>query len=287
MADLKKTMERGGIFVSDITRDLKLGKSTVYAILNDSYTGKPEVAEMVKNYIEERCSGNAKKEEFSTVDQDIFRKGLEFAYYDHEFSAITGPSGIGKTYVCESFVKDHDKVIHYKIIEGIAWKSTLSELSRRLSRNEHGTCSDMMQNIMEAISSLGVKLLIIDEVEHLFKSNHRAKFLERIAFFREIHERCGIGVVIVGLDVLESELRFASKTYITNRIDCLLRGEPAEPEDLQRFWEIVLGMPVDRVAEAIFEKARERGNYRILKKLVEKAKAMGGRVDAALKFVFI
>ena len=284
MTTLNQKAERAGIDAGEIVKNLNLGKSTVYAILNGNYRGKKEVKEAVEEYIEERF---VRINVFETLDQKVFMKGLEFALNDKEFSAISGPTGIGKTHVCKEFAYENEKVIYYKVVEGIGWKSTLGDISRLLARSEHGTCSDMMHNIMDAIKTSGVKMLIIDEVEHLFKQNHRGRFLERIAFFREIHEYCGIGVVIVGLDILESELRYASKTYITNRIDCLMKGDPADVKDLREFWIKILGMPADTTAEAVFLKAKERGNFRILVKLAEKAKAMGGRVDAALNFVFI
>lgn len=287
--EIKEKMAAAGLSAEAVAKELGIGKSSVYAIINGSYTGKAEIAKKVENLVDLRFdeTEKEKKEVFLTLKQRVFMKGLEFSYEDSELLAICGPSGIGKSFTAEKFANDHAGVVYFKIKEGFGWKNTLSELAALFARNEHGTASDMMKSIVAAVKTSGCKMLIIDEIEHIFGETRRSSFLKRVAFFREIQEACGVGVALIGLDVLESELRFAAKSYITNRIDCLLKGEAVDSKEMRVFWENVLDMPYSNNLEAVFEKAKNHGNLRILKKLARRAAAMDGNIDAALNFIFI
>ncbi len=287
--EIREKMAAIGYSAEAVAKELGIGKSSVYAIANGTYTGKPAIADKVKSFIESRFEEAEKKKEsvFLTLKQRVFLKGLEFSYEDSELLAICGPSGVGKTFTAEKFAAEHAGVIYFKVKEGFGWKNTLSEIAALFDRNEHGTSSDMMKTILSAVKTSGCKMLIIDEIEHIFGETRRSSFLKRVAFFREIQEACGVGVALIGLDVLESELRFAAKSYITNRIDCLLKGEAVDKNEMRIFWENVLDMPYEKSMEAVFEKAKIHGNLRILKKLARRAAAMEGNIDAALRFIFI
>lgn len=286
--EIKEKMAAAGLSAEAVAKELGIGKSSVYAIINGSYTGKAEIAEKVLNFIEEKyaASEEAKNSAFLTQKQRVFLKGLEFCYDDSELLVICGPSGIGKTFSAKKFASDHPGVVYYKVKEGFGWKNTLSEIAALFNRNEHGSSSDMMKNILAAIKTSGCRMLIIDEIEHIFMDTRKNASLKRVAFFREIQEACGVGVALIGLDVLESELRFAAKSYITNRIDCLLKGEPVDLQEMREFWEKVLKKSYSRTLEPVFEKAKISGNLRILKKLAKRASGMSENFDAALYYVF-
>lgn len=289
MEKIEEKMRAAGLNAATIASELGIGKSSVYAIMNGSYTGKAAIADKVKNFIESKFAEaeKEKREVFLTLKQRVFLRGLEFSYEDSELLAICGPSGVGKTFTAEKFAAEHAGVVYFKVKEGFGWKNTLSEIAALFDRNEHGTSSDMMKTILAAVKTSGCRMLIIDEIEHIFMDTRKTAFLKRVAFFREIQEACHVGVALIGLDVLESELRFAAKSYLTNRIDCLLKGEAVDSKEMRVFWENVLDMPYSNNLEAVFEKAKNHGNLRILKKLARRAAAMDGNIEAALNFIFI
>ena len=287
--EIREKMAAAGLSAEAVAKELGIGKSSVYAIMKGVYTGKAEIAEKVINFIEEKCAvaEDEKKSVFLTLKQRVFLRGFEFSYEDSELLVICGPSGIGKTFTAEKFASEHAGVIYYKVKEGFGWKNTLSEIAALFDRNEHGTSSDMMKNILAAVKTSGCKMIIIDEIEHIFMDTKKNAFLKRVAFFREIQEACKVGVALIGLDVLESELRFAAKSYLTNRIDCLLKGEPVDLQEMRTFWETVLEKSYSRALEPVFEKAKVSGNLRILKKWAKRASGMDENFDAALNYVFI
>lgn len=286
---LKERVERLGIKVEDIMAEFGLGKSTVYAIVNGTYTGKKEVAAAVEEYIADRENGATKRSDgWETLDQKAMAVVLSYAYDYGELTVIAGPSGIGKTEAAKRFVAKNDRVLHYKCVEGLGWSNTLSEIAELVGAPQAGTCSAKMKRIMKALKGGNCKLLIIDEVEHLITNTVQTNnFLRRIAFFRELNEYAKIGVTIIGLELLETELRHAAKTYLSNRVLNLLTAKTPSDKELRSFWENVCGMTWDATAKGLLERVRERGSLRTLEHIKTMSTRVGGNVEAALRFVFI
>ena len=127
MEKIEEKMRAAGLNAATIASELGIGKSSVYAIMNGSYTGKAAIADKVKNFIESKFAEaeKEKREVFLTLKQRVFLRGLEFSYEDSELLAICGPSGVGKTFTAEKFAAEHAGVVYFKVKEGFGWKNTL------------------------------------------------------------------------------------------------------------------------------------------------------------------
>ena len=87
---------------------------------------------------------------------------------------------------------------------GYTAKSLLKEIHRRLALSGKGSVYDLMGEVVNKLNQSG-RLLIIDEAENL---PYRA-----LEITRRIHDKTGVGVLLVGRNILFENLRGFNNQY--------------------------------------------------------------------------
>jgi len=283
---LKEMAEKAGIDAKEIQNELGISRTAVYSILNGKYNGKIEVIEAVQELIERRSE--KKIEEFSSQSQVMMNALMGFTLRDNDFSVIAGASGIGKTTAALKFQEQNQNIVYFKIFEGMNYSGVLNALLEKFSRSTDGNNSDKLRRLMDAFKQSPCDMLIIDEADLLVSDSRKNKsFMKKISIFREMHEYAKKAVLLVGLEIIEDELRFASKSYITNRVTSLYSASTPTLEEYVEFWTKVLGMKFTTSVKHLFTQVTEKGCFRILETVAHKAKLLDGDVEMGMQFLFI
>jgi len=269
----------------EIQDELGIGLDTVYRILNGKYRGRPELTLAVTEFIEKRVRQAV---DFSSQAQVMMDALMGFTLKDADFSVIAGESGIGKTTAALKFQAKNKNIMYFKIVEGMNYSNVLSALLEKFSRSGDGDNAEKLNSLMDAFRHSSYEMLIIDEADLLVGESRKNKgFMKKISIFREMHEYAKKAVLLIGLEVIESELRFASKSYITNRVTNLYSASTPAKEEYMEFWTEVLGMDLSKSAEQLFTRVKGKGSFRLLETVANKARLFDGNVDMGMQFLFI
>ena len=115
-----------------------------------------------------------------------------------------GSAGLGKTVAVKEYTKNFLDAILIESDSGYTAKSLLLEIHKRLGLSGKGCCYELMSEVVNKLNHSG-RLLIIDEAENL---PYRA-----LEITRRIHDKTGVGVLLVGRNVLYENLRGIHNQY--------------------------------------------------------------------------
>lgn len=184
-----------------------IAKSTISMWLNDKYDGDNEkLADKINNFIqrEKERSGN---DELPIVDISIIKYISEIARLCHtkgKIGVCVGRAGLGKTVAVKEYTKTALDSILIESDSGYTAKSLLKEIHRRLALSGKGSVYDLMGEVVNKLNQSG-RLLIIDEAENL---PYRA-----LEITRRIHDKTGVGVLLIGRNILFENLRGFNNQY--------------------------------------------------------------------------
>ncbi|MEH2318353.1 TniB family NTP-binding protein [Nostoc sp.] len=130
---------------------------------------------------------------------------------------IVGESRTGKTVACDAYRHRHKEpkevgrppivpVVYIQPPQKCGSKELFKEIIEYLNfRATKGTVSDFRGRTMEVLKRCGVEMLIIDEADRLKP--------ETFAEVRDIYDKLGIAVVLVGTDRLEAVIKRDEQVY--------------------------------------------------------------------------
>ena len=121
-----------------------------------------------------------------------------------KIGVCAGRAGLGKTVAVKEYTKNFLDAILIESDSGYTAKSLLLEIHKRLGLSGKGCAYDLMNEVVNKLNNSG-RLLIIDEAENL---PYRA-----LEITRRIHDKTGIGVLLVGRNVLFENLRGYNNQY--------------------------------------------------------------------------
>ena len=163
---------------------------------------------------------------------------------------VVGESRTGKTVACDAYRYRHKPqqevgrppivpVVYIQPPQKCGSKDLFKEMIEYLKfRATKGTVSDFRGRAMEVLKGCGVEMLIIDEADRLKP--------ETFAEVRDIYDKLGIAVVLVGTDRLEAVIKRDEQVY--NRFRACHRFGKLSGKDFQdtvQAWEDrVLKLPV-------------------------------------------
>lgn len=204
--ELKTLMELKGYSMSYVANATGSAKSTINMWLNNNYSGNNEkLTDKINNFIQrERERIN---DDLPIVDISIIQYISEVARLCHtkgKIGVCVGRAGLGKTIAVKEYTKKYLDAILIESDSGYTAKCLLMEIHKRLSLSCKGSVYDLMSEVVNKLNNSG-RLLIIDEAENL---PYRA-----LEISRRIHDKTGIGVLLVGRDVLFENLRGANNQY--------------------------------------------------------------------------
>lgn len=205
--DLRCLMEQKNFSMQFIATATGIAKSTISMWLNNNYKGdNDKIADKIHNFIqrEKERSGN---DELPFVDISIVKYISEIARLCHtkgKIGVCAGRAGLGKTVAVKKYTKEYMDSILIESDSGYTAKSLLKEIHRRLGLSGKGSVYDLMSEVITKLNQSG-RLLIIDEAENL---PYRA-----LEITRRIHDKTGVGVLLVGRNILFENLKGFNNQY--------------------------------------------------------------------------
>jgi hypothetical protein len=196
----------------------------------------------------------------TTVAKKVFEVA-RICHLDREIGVCYGPAGLGKTIAVKEYARAHTDAILIEADLGHTAKALFSELHRILGMDGFGTVHQMFHDILEKLRDSG-RLIIVDEAEHL-----PYKALELL---RRVYDKAGIGIMLVGMPRLVSNLRGRRGEYaqLYSRVGIAARLEPIRPNDTRMIIESA--MPDAKDLGHAFHAAAQ-GNTRTLSKLIARS----------------
>ena len=206
-AELREMMENKNISMANVATATGIAKSTISMWLNNNYNGNNDkVMDVINNFIkrEKECFIN---DELPIVDISIIKYISEIARLCHtkgKIGVCVGRAGLGKTVAVKVYIKTALDSILIESDSGYTAKSLLKEIHRRLALSGKGSVYDLMGEVVNKLNQSG-RLLIIDEAENL---PYRA-----LEITRRIHDKTGVGVLLIGRNILFENLRGFNNQY--------------------------------------------------------------------------
>lgn len=206
-AELRDLMESKNYGLSFVSVATGVAKSSISMWLNGNYKGdNAKLTDKINNFIqrEQERSGN---DELPIVDISIIKYISEIGRLCHtkgKIGVCVGRAGLGKTVAVKEYTKNALDAILIESDSGYTAKSLLKEIHRRLALSGKGSVYDLMGEVVNKLNQSG-RLLIIDEAENL---PYRA-----LEITRRIHDKTGVGVLLVGRNILFENLRGFNNQY--------------------------------------------------------------------------
>lgn len=205
--ELKTLMETKGYTISYVATAIGVAKSTISMWINGTYKGdNTKITDKVNNFLQ-RENERKNNEEIPIVDISIIRYIFEIGRLCHtkgKIGVCAGRAGLGKTVAVKEYTKNFLDAILIESDSGYTAKSLLLEIHKRLGLSGKGCAYDLMNEVVNKLNNSG-RLLIIDEAENL---PYRA-----LEITRRIHDKTGIGVLLVGRNILFENLRGFNNQY--------------------------------------------------------------------------
>lgn len=204
LQDLMNNKNYSIAFVANATG---IAKSTLSMWIKGNYKGdNSKIADRVNNFVQLELERTG-EDELPICDISILRYIFEIAKICHtrgNIGVCAGEAGLGKTVAVKEYAKQNLNSILIESDSGYTAKSLLLEIHKRLGLSGKGCCYELMSDVVNKLNHSG-RLLIIDEAENL---PYRA-----LEITRRIHDKTGVGVLLVGRNVLVENLRGVNNQY--------------------------------------------------------------------------
>ncbi len=205
--ELKDLMETRGFSTSFVATAIGVAKSAVNMWINEKYNGdNAKLTYKINNFIQ-RERERSTNEELPFVDISTVKYISEIGRLCHtkgKIGVCVGRAGLGKTCAVKEYTKNFLDAILIESDSGYTAKSLLLEIHRRVGLSGRGSVYDLMNEVVHKLYHSG-RLLIIDEAENL---PYRA-----LEIARRIHDKTGIGILLVGKNVLFENLCGKNQEY--------------------------------------------------------------------------
>lgn len=134
---------------------------------------------------------------------------------------VHGETGTGKT-TAVGWMVNRYKGVYVRALAVWTPAAMFSTILRELGRYPHGSCSQMMGDIIDALASSG-RPLFIDEADYLVDSKRMSESL------RDIHDMTFVPVLLIGMAGIDQ--RLSSRKQLTGRVLQDVHFEPLDHED--------------------------------------------------------
>lgn len=259
--------------------------STISQVMNGKYAGRPEIISEIFDAVvgyEESLDDNGQLPgtiAWLTEGEKLINGILDLTYHTRGFSAVVGPSGIGKTYTSRLFEEAHPDVLYMRCADGMSMGDVINSLLESVQTPAYGTKTQKMRRCIQALRDKGIRMILVDEADLLVTEGSKPAILKKISVFREIKE-AGIGVAMIGLEAFDDALRVVGETYVTSRIDYFRKVRDTAREELAYYLGLQGFDPETSEAQHAISLAPKRGSLRFLAKLCSTAGILGGIKEA-------
>ena len=203
-AELRDFMEANNLTTTYVATATGLAKSTISMWMKGNYNVKSDkITDTINNFIQ-REKERSLQHDLPVVEISMIKYISEIARLCHTQGRIGGIAGLGKTVAVKRYAKEFMDAILIESDSGYTAKSLLKEIHRRLGLSGKGSVYDLMGETVRKLNQSG-RLLIIDEAENL---PYRA-----LEITRRIHDKTGVGVLLIGRNILLENLRGYNNQY--------------------------------------------------------------------------
>jgi len=206
--ELKKLMQAKSYSIGYVAASVgSAAKSTISMWLNNKYEGDNDTLTLKINNFIQKEKERLSNEEIPIVDISIVKYISEIGRLCHtkgKIGVCAGRAGLGKTVAIKEYAKIFLDSIVIESDFGYTAKALLLEIHKQLGLTGKGCAYELMNEIITKLNNSG-RLLIIDEAENL---PYRA-----LEITRRIHDKTGIGVLLVGRNILFENLRGFNNQY--------------------------------------------------------------------------
>jgi len=234
-------------------------KGGTYA--GDVGTLEKKIATWLKR--QERRLGRPEIPVAETAALGRIRRAIAMAQDEADIAVIIGDAGSGKTTALRRYAAESRSAILVEADPSFTKTTLMKAVARSLGIDTGGGQAAVIERIVEALSGRDT-VLIVDEADYL--SADSLELLRRV-----IHDKSGIGVVLVGLPKLEHNIRNLKNDHrqLQSRIGVMAKLEKMDRADARSVVAGVWPELPGRVVEAFVKAAG--GSVRTLVKLMGRA----------------
>lgn len=278
ISKIRHMIERDGISQREISRESGISQTTLSQYINGSYPG---ALEMVESKLSKWLRSHKRKAKYSKIlrgakewaDTPTAAKIISVLEYCHLaglMGLIFGAPGVGKSRAIESYRETYPNVwcaVMTGAHTGVC--AALEEIAHAIGLKEvPGRPARLLQEIVRAI--LGTSgLLVIDEAQHLA--------IQALEAIRAIHDATGVGVVLVGNEVVHARIaggkRAALFAQIFSRLGKTLRVTGSQKADVAAVASLY-GVKSNREIKSLWNIGRKPGGLRSVTNVLRLASVM-------------
>lgn len=212
IAEVRQIMEAEGLSQTALSQLTGVGKARLSQWLNGVYKGSvPTVEESIRRWLDSRQTATALEgqmpiapEWVETPSARAVLSALSFSQMAEAVSVVYGGAGVGKTTTIARYKRQAPNVWVVTATPAVSAPGPiLTRIAQTLGIRSTGAVHVIEANIIERVRETR-GLLVIDEAQHL---THRA--LDAI---RSIHDAAGIGLALVGNEIVYSQLTGGSRS---------------------------------------------------------------------------
>ncbi len=231
--------------------------------LRNEYTGNNEELEsLISDFLDREAERRARPRTnlkfVHTIASRAIFEAASLCHHDGEIGVVTSDAGIGKTWAVKEYQRQHRDVILIEADPGDSAFTTLSQVHQGVGMDGASLPTPMFLDCVQRLQGSG-RLIIVDEAENLQK--------RALEILRRIHDKAGIGILLIGLPRLYDNLRGRRGDYaqLYSRVASYVKLERPTEEDVVRVMHEILPDEPE-VAREFYRLAQ--GRMRLLEKLV-------------------
>lgn len=204
--------------------------------------------------------------ESTTVAQKVFSVA-SLAHDEGDICVCVGDAGCGKTVAVSEYAKQNPGVVLVEVDYGYTPKILVSEIHKAIGGDGHGIMHDMLCDIVERLKGTE-RLIIIDEAENL---PYRA-----LELIRRIHDKAGIGILLVGLRRLFENIRGRRMQFaqLYSRVGGMMDLSVIEESDAEMLVQQLIPK-ANGISKVFYEVSK--ANCRTMSKLLRRSTAAAAR----------
>ena len=205
--EFRTFIESKGYSLKQVSQATTLSKTVLSLWMNGEYRGKNErITALISNYLQ-REKERVNADDLPFVEISIVKYIFEIGRLCHtrgNIGVCCGAAGLGKTVAVKNYVRNFADSILIESDSGYNAKSLLLEIHKRLGLSGKGSVYKLMDEVITKLHNSG-RLLIIDEAENVPYS--------ALEMTRRIHDKTGIGILLVERSILFENLRGYNNQY--------------------------------------------------------------------------
>jgi DNA transposition AAA+ family ATPase len=212
IAEVRQIMETETLSQTALSQLTGVGKARLSQWLNGVYKGSvPTIEESIRRWLDSRQTATTLEGQMPTAPEWVetpsaraVLSALSFAQMAEAVSVVYGGAGVGKTTTLARYKQQSPNVWVVTATPAVSAPGPiLTRIAQALGIRSTGAVHMVEANIIERVRETR-GLLVIDEAQHL---THRA--LDAI---RSIHDAAGIGLALVGNEIVYSQLTGGSRS---------------------------------------------------------------------------